>query len=65
MNKELKYPDKAKECSICEGSGVMTHSNGPDDYDKEECVCQSGHEADNPLCLCDKCNPDGGDGIND
>lgn len=30
--------DKAKNCSKCEGTGVTTIQNGPDDYDKVECT---------------------------
>ncbi len=41
-DKAKELSDKAENCEICRGSGVMTTQNGEDDYILDVCVCQLG-----------------------
>ena len=38
--KAEELSDKAENCEICRGSGVMTTQNGEDDFNRDVCVCQ-------------------------
>lgn len=42
----IKYLLGWDDCSTCEGTGIMTTQNGPDDFDRDICFCQTQDQYD-------------------